>query len=181
MGLVGSTTRTHLERVSPLRASDALIPLSQGEPTHCAFQLRSARHLPSLPVLTLRPWLVGQEASCSEAASWAAPLPFVLAAKPILHPVPPASAYTFFASEKATTSMEEGAVFVKVVVACIGFHAARLSRPTMGESIQLFAPRFNKSLRIESREDRLTGEPGAVLLREVIERSAIALSGEEGE
>ena len=43
----------------------------------------------------------------------------------------------------------------------------------MGETVQLFAHRFNKSLRLESREDRLTGEPGAVLLREVIERSGI--------
>ena len=43
----------------------------------------------------------------------------------------------------------------------------------MGETVQLFAPRFNKSLRLESGEDRLTGEPGAVLLREVMERSGI--------
>ena len=32
---------------------------------------------------------------------------------------------------------------------------------------------FNRSLRIESRVDRLTGDPGAVLLREIVEQSGI--------
>ena len=32
---------------------------------------------------------------------------------------------------------------------------------------------FNRSLHIESRVDRLTGDPGAVLLREIVEQSGI--------
>jgi hypothetical protein len=43
-------------------------------------------------------------------------------------------------------------------------------------SLQALAPtRFadTASLRVESRADRLTGDPGAVLLREVLERSGI--------
>jgi len=32
---------------------------------------------------------------------------------------------------------------------------------------------FDRSLRIESRVDRLTGDPGAVLLREIAEKSGI--------
>ena len=32
---------------------------------------------------------------------------------------------------------------------------------------------FNRSLRIESRVDRLTGDPGVVLLREIVEQSGI--------
>ena len=43
----------------------------------------------------------------------------------------------------------------------------------MGETLQPVTPRFNRSLRVESRPDRLTGEPGAVLLREVLEASGI--------
>ncbi len=43
----------------------------------------------------------------------------------------------------------------------------------MGESLSLFRSSFNKSLRIESRPERLTGEPGAVLLREIMERTRI--------
>ncbi|MCC5985788.1 MAG: transposase, partial [Rhodobacteraceae bacterium] len=43
----------------------------------------------------------------------------------------------------------------------------------MGETLQPVTPRFNRSLRVECREDRLTGEPGAVLLREVLEASGI--------
>jgi hypothetical protein len=43
----------------------------------------------------------------------------------------------------------------------------------MGETLQPVTPRFNRSLRVESRSDRLTGEPGAVLLREVLEASGI--------
>ena len=34
-------------------------------------------------------------------------------------------------------------------------------------------PGFNKSLRVESRPDRLTGDPGAVLLREALEANGI--------
>ena len=43
----------------------------------------------------------------------------------------------------------------------------------MGETLSLFRSSFNKSLRIESRPERLTGEPGAVLLREIMERTRI--------
>ena len=43
----------------------------------------------------------------------------------------------------------------------------------MGETLQPVIPGFNRSLRVDSRADRLTGEPGAVLLREVLERSGI--------
>ena len=43
----------------------------------------------------------------------------------------------------------------------------------MGESVSLFRSSFNKSLRIESRADRLTAEPGAVVLREIMERTRI--------
>ena len=43
----------------------------------------------------------------------------------------------------------------------------------MGETLQPVTTGFNRSLRVESRSDRLTGDPGAVLLREVLERSGI--------
>ena len=43
----------------------------------------------------------------------------------------------------------------------------------MGETLLPVTTGFNRSLRIESRADRLTGDPGAVLLREVLERSGI--------
>ena len=43
----------------------------------------------------------------------------------------------------------------------------------MGETLQPVIPGFNRSLRVEARADRLTGDPGAVLLREVLERSGI--------
>ena len=43
----------------------------------------------------------------------------------------------------------------------------------MGETLALFRPSFNKSLCIESRPERLTGEPGAVALREIMERTGI--------
>ena len=43
----------------------------------------------------------------------------------------------------------------------------------MGETLQPVTPRFNRSLRVECREDRLTGEPGAVLLREILEASGL--------
>lgn len=43
----------------------------------------------------------------------------------------------------------------------------------MGETLQSVIPSFNRSLHIESRADRLTSDPGAVLLREVLERSGI--------
>ena len=39
----------------------------------------------------------------------------------------------------------------------------------MGETLSLFRSSFNKSLRIESRPERLTGEPGA---------SAVTLEGD---
>ena len=43
----------------------------------------------------------------------------------------------------------------------------------MGETLERVTPSFNRSLRIESRTDRLTGDPGAVVLREILERSGI--------
>ncbi|QIE48019.1 IS1380 family transposase (plasmid) [Pseudohalocynthiibacter aestuariivivens] len=43
----------------------------------------------------------------------------------------------------------------------------------MGETLQPVTPRFNRSLRIESRAHRLTGDPGAVLLRDILEASGI--------
>jgi len=41
----------------------------------------------------------------------------------------------------------------------------------MGETLQIVIPGFNRSLRIESRVDRLTGDPRAVLLRAIVEQS----------
>src|SRR5918997_994786 len=43
----------------------------------------------------------------------------------------------------------------------------------MGESLPLFASSFNASLFVEARPERLTGDAGAILVREVIERSGI--------
>jgi Transposase DDE domain group 1 len=43
----------------------------------------------------------------------------------------------------------------------------------MGETLQPVSPRFNRSLRVECREDRLTGDAGAIVLREVLEGSGI--------
>ena len=43
----------------------------------------------------------------------------------------------------------------------------------MGETLQPFTTRFNKSLRVESRAERLTGDAGVVALREIMERSGI--------
>ena len=43
----------------------------------------------------------------------------------------------------------------------------------MGETLQSVTPSFNRSLRIGSRTDRLTGDPGAVVLREILVRSGI--------
>ena len=43
----------------------------------------------------------------------------------------------------------------------------------MGETLQPITPRFNRSVRVECREDRLTGEPGALLLRDILEASDI--------
>jgi hypothetical protein len=43
----------------------------------------------------------------------------------------------------------------------------------MGETLQPVTPGFNRSLRIESRVDRLAGDPGAGVLREILERSGI--------
>ena len=37
----------------------------------------------------------------------------------------------------------------------------------------LFTTSFNRGLSVESRPERLTGDAGAVLLREVLERSGI--------
>jgi hypothetical protein len=43
----------------------------------------------------------------------------------------------------------------------------------MGETLPPFATSFNASLSIEARPERLTGDAGAVLVREVIERTGI--------
>jgi hypothetical protein len=43
----------------------------------------------------------------------------------------------------------------------------------MGETLPPFCTGFNKSLRVESRAERLTGDAGAVVLREILERSGI--------
>ncbi len=43
----------------------------------------------------------------------------------------------------------------------------------MSETLKPVTAGFNRSLRIESRADRLTGDPGAVVLREILEGSGI--------
>ncbi|MCP3969950.1 MAG: IS1380 family transposase [Rhodobacteraceae bacterium] len=43
----------------------------------------------------------------------------------------------------------------------------------MGETLALFKTSFNKSLSVETRPERLTGEAGAVLLREIMERLGV--------
>ena len=43
----------------------------------------------------------------------------------------------------------------------------------MGEILEPVTTCFNQSLRVEHRSDRLTGDPGAVVLREILERSGI--------
>ena len=43
----------------------------------------------------------------------------------------------------------------------------------MGVSLILVTMDFNRSLRIESRVDRQTGDPGAVLFREIVEQCGI--------
>jgi len=43
----------------------------------------------------------------------------------------------------------------------------------MGETSLPVTMGFNRSLRIESRVDTLTGDPGAVLLREIVKQSGI--------
>jgi hypothetical protein len=43
----------------------------------------------------------------------------------------------------------------------------------MGETLPLFKTSFNKSLSVETRPDRLTGEAGAVVLRELMECSGV--------
>lgn len=42
-----------------------------------------------------------------------------------------------------------------------------------GEAVQPFSIRLNKSLGVESRAERLTGDSGVVALRETMERSGI--------
>ena len=39
----------------------------------------------------------------------------------------------------------------------------------MGETLQPVVTGFNKSLRVESRAERLTGDAGAVVLREIMD------------
>ena len=43
----------------------------------------------------------------------------------------------------------------------------------MGETLLPFTTSFNASLSVEARPERLTGDAGAVLVREVIERAGI--------
>jgi hypothetical protein len=43
----------------------------------------------------------------------------------------------------------------------------------MGETVSPVIPGFNRSLRVESRTDRLTGDPWVVALREILESSGI--------
>ena len=43
----------------------------------------------------------------------------------------------------------------------------------MGETLSLFTPLFNKLVQIESRPEHLTGESGALIQREIMERSGI--------
>ena len=43
----------------------------------------------------------------------------------------------------------------------------------MGEKLILFRPSFNRSIQVESRPEHLTTDPGAVVLREVMERLGI--------
>ena len=43
----------------------------------------------------------------------------------------------------------------------------------MSEMLSVFRSSFNKSHRIEFRPEQLTGEPGAVLLREIMDRTRI--------
>ncbi len=46
-----------------------------------------------------------------------------------------------------------------------------------GESLSWFTSGFNRSLSIEARPERLTSDAGAVLLREILERSGISSGG----
>lgn len=39
--------------------------------------------------------------------------------------------------------------------------------------VSRIVPQLNRSLRVESRSDRLTGDPSAVLLREILEANGI--------
>jgi hypothetical protein len=43
----------------------------------------------------------------------------------------------------------------------------------MGESHHLLAPAFNRSVRIEARDENLSGDAGAVLLRDILERTGV--------
>src|SRR6056297_2338162 len=43
----------------------------------------------------------------------------------------------------------------------------------MGETLRPVTTGFNRSLSIETRAERLTGDPGAVLLREVLDATGI--------
>lgn len=43
----------------------------------------------------------------------------------------------------------------------------------MGETLPLFKPTFNRSVQIESRPDHLTGDAGALVQREIMERTGI--------
>lgn len=46
-------------------------------------------------------------------------------------------------------------------------------RHTIGETIPLLSTTFNRSVRVESRPDMLTSDAGALLQRELMERTEI--------
>lgn len=46
-------------------------------------------------------------------------------------------------------------------------------KPTMGERPEPFATGFNKSIRVASRTERLTGDAGVLVLRKIMDRSGI--------
>ena len=41
-----------------------------------------------------------------------------------------------------------------------------------GEQDGVLRPSFNRSIRVEARRERLTGDAGSILLREIMERIA---------
>lgn len=69
---------------------------------------------------------------------------------------------------------ENGCVRLKALwIQAVEHKPTAASDARIGEALQPLTPGLNRSLRIESRWDRLTGDPGAVPLREILERSGI--------
>jgi len=57
---------------------------------------------------------------------------------------------------------------------CESVTRTRLERHAMGESqCSMFQPEFNKSIRVEARPQRLSADGGALLLRELMDRSRL--------